>query len=85
MILYVEPISSFLVPGDSPSSLQDSGIKHDEIEVRWKACALWNGPQIGFEIKACSKNKGEIQEKYKPILYDLSSFHKVCLNFVGAM
>lgn len=80
------------MPGDSPSSLEVSDLKHNETEVRWKTCALWNGPQIGYAIKACDQIKGSVQKKYKPIVYVLkykpivyvlNSFHKICLNIVG--
>lgn len=71
------------MPGDSPSSLEVSDLKHNETEVRWKTCALWNGPQIGYAIKACDQIKGSVQKKYKPIVYVLNSFHKICLNIGG--
>lgn len=71
------------MPGDSPSSLEVRDLKHNETEVRWKTCALWNGPQIGYAIKACDQIKGSVQKKYKPIVYVLNSFHKICLNIVG--
>ena len=71
------------MPGDSPSSLEVSDLKHNETEVRWKTCALWNGPQIGYAIKACDQIKGLVQKKYKPIVYVLNSFHKIYLNIGG--
>lgn len=78
VILLLESSSFFLVPDDQPSFLEESDVKHNEIEVRWKTCALWNGPQIGYEIKACNKSKCAVHEKYKPNMYVLSSFYKVC-------
>ena len=83
VILLLESSSLFLVPDDPPSFLEESNLKHNEIEVRWKTCALWNGPQIGYEIKACNKSKCAVHEKYKPNMYVLSSFHKVCSDFGG--
>ena len=83
VILLLESSFFFLVPGDPPSFLEESDLKRNEIENRWKTCALWNGPQIGYKIKACSKSKCAVHEKYIPNAYVLSSFHKVCSDFGG--
>ena len=59
----------FLVPDDAPSSLKESERTYNKIEVKWKTCLSWNGPQIGFELTALGKKDGVTHEISKPMVY----------------
>ena len=63
----------FSVPDDAPLSLEQSEKRHNELEVRWKTCTLWNGPQIGFELKAFDIKDGATHEISKPMVYVINS------------
>ena len=67
MNTFLEPIQYFLflVPDDAPSSLKESERTYNKIEVKWKTCLSWNGPQIGFELTALGKKDTEIYRNVK--------------------
>ena len=57
------------MPDDAPSSLEESERTYNKIEVKWKTCSLWNGPQIGFELTAFGKKEGVTHERSKRMVY----------------
>ena len=64
------------MPDDAPSSLQENEVTYNKIEVKWKTCLLWNGPQIGFELKAFDKKEGVTHERSKPMVYVITLVQK---------
>ena len=67
------------MPDDPPMSLEQSESKYNELEVRWKTCTFWNGPQIGFELKAFEIEDGATHEISKPMEYVIN-FAQKCVS-----
>ena len=58
------------MPDDASLSLEQSEKKHNEQwTYRWRTCTLWNGPPIGFELKAFDIKDGVTHEISKPMMY----------------
>ena len=83
MNTFLEPIQYFLflVPDDAPSSLKESERTYNKIEVKWKTCLSWNGPQIGFELTALGKKDGVTHEISKPMVYVINFVQNICSVF----
>ena len=69
------------MPDDEPLSLEENERTYNKIEVKWKTCLLWNGPQIGFELTAFDKKEGVTHGKSNPMVYVINFVQNICLVF----
>ena len=69
-------LSLFSVPDDAPRFLEQIDRKHNQLKVRWKTCTSWNGPKIGFELKAFYTKENVTHEISKPMVYVINFIQK---------